>query len=705
MIKTVIKSLLLSCREGDARELPLPLSAYGSIAPALSQDGVYFSDNMRRIDLPSGDIRLLAEPELDALTVSARVALLRIHRADTPVTASLNGTVLGTTGSEPDSVFDVTGLFNVGKNRLELTMNTENDVRTKHRASALSVGGCEIIAYNHDIINGVSTRTEQREDCVRLYLSVSTREGNGTTRAVATVVSPGGRVFYCGLMGGEGYVDITEPNLWWPNALGVQNLYKLTVNLYADSEIVDSLEMRIGLAFPTKRDEDDPTPALNVNGVPLYMRGACYMPDDALMPFCDSSRTARLVSHAQSEGMNTLVLPDLGILPEQFFFDSCSQYGISVLWQVDAERHSADELIGRISPFLPNASLMALLVTGEGREELAATLRERISGKVILTSETLSELLCEERPSVPSVRTLGSFLTDDEMNLFSDAMAYHSEANDNCELITSSLYPYPNGLEEIAYVTQMEQAFIEKCAVDRERNDKVHPSLTLFPRLNDAWPAVTKSHVDYLGEPKAQSFITRSLFAPVRISAEAEGTRVKFYVSNERKTTYRGKLTCRLLDSSFATVYDDSFDIEVADNTTVAFPELDLTERLAGHEEEYFLAYSISENMITTSKGTLLFTIPRSFKFKKPNFAVDISGSGTSFVLSISSNVFAHGVAISFKDQSAVFEDNFFDITDSAPKRIEITTERTVAPSVLRSSVTVRCAYDIGRERTTRDQI
>ena len=101
--------------------------------------------------------------------------------------------------------------------------------------------------------------------------------------------------------------------------------------------------------------------------------------------------------------------------------------------------------------------------------------------------------------------------------------------------------------------------------------------------------------------------------------------------------------------------------------------------------------------MITTSKGTLLFTYPKYFKFKKPTIRTDIQGSGAHYSIVVSSDVFASGVYIGFKGFNSYVEDNFFDITDSSAIRLEIELDSAEAIETLRRELTVRSVYDIGR--------
>ena len=278
-------------------------------------------------------------------------------------------------------------------------------------------------------------------------------------------------------------------------------------------------------------------------------------------------------------------------------------------------------------------------------------------------------------------------------------MEFHSTLSDNKELISSQMYRYPTGISDISYVTQMGEARSIAKTVDevrRARGDVLH---TILPRLSDPWGQISDSVIDNRGKWKAQQYVLSDLFAPIRVGAVNQGTRVTFFVSNEQRSEYQGKLTYSVADSSGEVLFRDGFSINIPGTSSSDIMTVDLDEVIGGNEDRCFVSYSISDGMITTSKGVLLFTTPKEFVFLEPEFDVDITGSGTSFTLSISADVFVQGLEMSFRDIDASFDDNYIDITDSSPIRIEFTTDKATAAPLLKRQLVLRSSYDIGRNQ------
>ena len=79
---------------------------------------------------------------------------------------------------------------------------------------------------------------------------------------------------------------VENPQLWWPNGLGTQPLYKATVELKESEHetSLDQWERKIGLrtmTVSTKADEWGNGFAVTVNGISIFSMGADYIPEAA----------------------------------------------------------------------------------------------------------------------------------------------------------------------------------------------------------------------------------------------------------------------------------------------------------------------------------------------------------------------------------------------------------------------------------------
>jgi beta-mannosidase len=140
---------------------------------------------------------------------------------------------------------------------------------------------------------------------------------------------------------------IEQPQRWWPNGLGAQHLYTLEAVLSLGSvgdtvasntvapDTVDRRQLRIGLRtleVEHARDADGKSFSVRVNGVPVFMKGANYIPMDSFLGRVSGARYEHLLRSAAAAHMNMLRVWGGGVYEDDRFYDLCDELGILV-WQ------------------------------------------------------------------------------------------------------------------------------------------------------------------------------------------------------------------------------------------------------------------------------------------------------------------------------------------------------------------------------------
>ncbi|WP_159945511.1 MULTISPECIES: glycoside hydrolase family 2 protein [unclassified Nocardiopsis] len=130
-------------------------------------------------------------------------------------------------------------------------------------------------------------------------------------------------------------VEVPDANLWWPAGHGDQPLYDLDVSLGGDDEELDSASRRIGfrtVTVDTEPDEHGTPFTVVVNGKPIFVKGANWIPDDHFLTRITRERLARRVDQAVDAHMNMLRVWGGGIYESEDFYDVCDERGVLV-WQ------------------------------------------------------------------------------------------------------------------------------------------------------------------------------------------------------------------------------------------------------------------------------------------------------------------------------------------------------------------------------------
>ena len=130
-------------------------------------------------------------------------------------------------------------------------------------------------------------------------------------------------------------IKIESPALWWPNEMGKQTLYNFEVRLKQGDKVLDSRTFKSGIKTFEMVDEPDSIGRafyFKVNGVPMYAKGANYVPEEMIETWIKADNTLSLLRQAKEAHFNMLRVWGGGIYPSDDFFNICDSLGILV-WQ------------------------------------------------------------------------------------------------------------------------------------------------------------------------------------------------------------------------------------------------------------------------------------------------------------------------------------------------------------------------------------
>jgi beta-mannosidase len=131
-------------------------------------------------------------------------------------------------------------------------------------------------------------------------------------------------------------VEIAKPQLWWPNGMGQQPLYRVTAELVAEEKLCDRRELEIGL----RTVDIDRAPlrsggsrfCIRVNGKEIFCKGGNWIPADAILARVNQKKYETLVADAKNANINMLRVWGGGIYESPAFYEACDRAGILV-WQ------------------------------------------------------------------------------------------------------------------------------------------------------------------------------------------------------------------------------------------------------------------------------------------------------------------------------------------------------------------------------------
>ena len=647
MIKAEIKRFTVSSG-GERRECSVPFSL-SSATGVISGASDSFSANV----------------SVDARIAENKFIYLRL----TDVSGLIAVRVNGSTAYER-SVSDVTVNVNVkpyikvGENSIDLVFSRQG--LGKYAPGLF--GSAELIFFNGAAIDKVTVRERMDNSTANIDITLDMLGNSDSVRAVATLVSGAGHVFYGGITRGKGTITVKDPLLWWPKGMGVQNLYKLTVNIYGEMEIEDTEECRIGIR---KVAAENGSSLISFGGTTMLPMGAVYRTESREDPHLSANRQSAVLTYAAMASFNTLVIAPGDRLPDDSFFDLCDAHGITVIreeYTSALERSGELDALARISHH-PSMALYHLIYdTGNARS---------LSDRLMHISPCIAVRVTDDapyhpsHPSLPTEKVLSEWLGEGERNLFSAPM--ESEGRDKLlEMLISASerFPYASGFSEFVYLSGISSA--EKI-MDGIRDSRINrgKSLAVYDALSDTSRGVFSSGIDSSATWKALHYYSKSFFSPLLlVPKHVGGGRVEFYISNERRQSFVGNLEYRITDNKNKIIYTASEQCVVERGSIKHVVDRDFSSYISGHENEYYLDCSLRDPMGVFSHVTMTFVPEKHFKFLPPNIKAQVVGSDKRFSVTLSADAYAKGVEISFADRDAVFSENYVDITTSAPIKI-----------------------------------
>lgn len=132
-------------------------------------------------------------------------------------------------------------------------------------------------------------------------------------------------------------LTLDNPELWYCNGLGdnqKQPLYELIITLREDNKQIDSRTTTIGLRtieLDLSKDKWGNKFQFKVNGIPIFAKGANWIPQDSLQKI-NKEGLEKLLLSMRDCNMNMIRVWGGGYYESDYFYDLCDKFGILV-WQ------------------------------------------------------------------------------------------------------------------------------------------------------------------------------------------------------------------------------------------------------------------------------------------------------------------------------------------------------------------------------------
>ena len=679
MIRREIKEMLFKCEGVEGYAITLPETLYSILSELGMAEGRSF--DFEKITLP--EMTFSCSFVVEEISES-KYSYLRLRGVRGACSVEMNGArIAELSGERENYLLDLGNNIKMGENTLSFTFaEPEGDFGI--------LSPVQILRFDNAIIDTVKLKSIEIGEAVTVKVELTTVGNNENSRGVATLISGSGHIYYGGFMGGVAEITVRDPLLWLPKGMGVQNVYKLAVNLYGDLEVEDSAEMRVGLCNTTL---DSDREKLLVNGQTFLPMGAVYIPEKGYNLASDRRRTAAYVTSSAMAGFNCFVVREK--MPSDSFFDLCDVHGISVIFETDSISESVLSAISGVAHH-PSFAMVEFIGLSDKKSEITEKMKE-IAPVLCLSFKDKAPTYFGE-PSIPEDSLLYRFVSPSDRNVLSPVMEKHSDGR--CEEIAANVargYLYPSNPSDFAYLSRLSQAENYKKETFERRRAFGDRGRAIFSSVSSE-RLISDSTLDLDAGWKAAHYYAAEFFSPIAIDAEIFGTQVTFNAYNNKPTAAFGKLEYRIIDSECNLVYKNIEDVEIEESSGKKIFTRDFTEYVGANPGDRVIEYIFTDAAGLSFRDSKPFSDHKSFEYKSPKIKAEIAGSDRRFSVTLTSEAYAGAVELCFTDTPAVFSDNYFDITTKAPVKIDVSlTELPETLKNLKKQLKIRCINEIGR--------
>ena len=542
-------------------------------------------------------------------------------------------------------------------------------------------------------------------------------------------------------------ITIKNPKRWWPHNLGEPYLYDIKVVVRNGKTILDSVLVKKGLRtidLITEKDSIGESFYFKVNDVPVYAKGANYIPQNSMQNQVTNAHYEKLLNDVVDANMNMLRVWGGGIYENDIFYDLCDEKGILVWqdfmfacamypgdqaflenvqeeatqnvkrlrnhasialwcgnnenaegwnrwgWQADRSEHEKEEIwsyyLKVFDSILPN-TVDKLTDTdywesspkyGRGNPKYKfegdahdwwiwhdAYPFEHLEENV---PRFMSEFGFQSFPSYEAIKYINQ---SDLIDISANSFQSHQKHSRGFQLMREYMerdFPVPEKAEDYVYMSQLLQAYGITKGIEAQRRAKPYNMGTLYWQLNDCWPVVSWSSIDFFGKWKALHYKAKHSFEDVLVSSKVENNILRTYVINDDFESHSGELSVKILDFEGNPLYQFSKSIILESNASQLQHQVNL--------EAFKLDASkvVVVSNFNNSQSLYYLVKPKELKLKQGDIEQKITKTDIGFSIELSSKTLQKDVFL-YSDEKGHFLDNYFDLLPNETKIVVFQTK------------------------------
>lgn len=273
--------------------------------------------------------------------------------------------------------------------------------------------------------------------------------------------------------------------------------------------------------------------------------------------------------------------------------------------------------------------------------------------------------------SFPSYEAIKYINQSDLIDISANSFQSHQKHSRGFQLIREYMerdFSVPEKAEDYVYMSQLLQAYGITKGIEAQRRAKPYNMGTLYWQLNDCWPVVSWSSIDFFGKWKALHYKAKHSFEDVLVSSKVENNILRTYVINDDFESHSGELSVKILDFEGNPLYQFSKSIILESNASQLQHQVNL--------EAFKLDASkvVVVSNFNNSQSLYYLVKPKELKLKQGDIEQKITKTDIGFSIELSSKTLQKDVFL-YSDEKGHFLDNYFDLLPNETKIVVFQTK------------------------------
>ena len=266
---------------------------------------------------------------------------------------------------------------------------------------------------------------------------------------------------------------------------------------------------------------------------------------------------------------------------------------------------------------------------------------------------------------MPNVKTIEYLMQGEEANMDHPYIAQHQKHPRGRHTIEEYMkrdFYTPKNFEDYLYISQLLQSEGVGEGVKSHRLAMPYCMGTLFWQLNDCWPSISWSAIDFFKQPKAFYFSSKRLFQDVAPIISANNDKVNVYLSNLNNSNFKGSMILGVYSPKNQEIKIDTIEVENSSMINKIVHQFAIEKdmvygvQLFDEESNYIGHYTYFDN--------------KNIVYNKKDIEINIDYLAHEHAILVSSNRAVFGLWL--KADNINIEDNWFHLFPNFTYKIGI---------------------------------